>query len=56
MDHLDLPLILGHEYINIAIQRVTMILGTYDLEYPWSLATHVMKMRKKIESVQTVDT
>ena len=49
MYHLNLPLVLGHEHVDIAVQRVAVVPGADYLKYAWGLAAHVMQTGKIIE-------
>ena len=53
--HADLTLVFRHEHVNITIQRITVVSTADYLTYTLSLASHVMKLRKVVEVVKTVD-
>ena len=55
MHHLHLTVILRHENIDVAIERVSIVAGTDNLRDSLSLAPHVVKIRQEVEFVKTVD-
>lgn len=56
VDHLNLCLVLGHKYVHVAVERVTMVPRTYYLEYPGSLTAHVMESGEIVEIMKAVYT
>lgn len=54
--HTDLALVFRHEHVNITIQWITVVSTSDYLAYTLSLASHVVKLRKVVEVVKTVDT
>ena len=53
--HANLALVFRHEHVNIAVHRVTVVPAADYLTYTLSLASHIMKLRKVVEVVKTVD-
>ena len=53
--HTNLALVFRHEHVNITIQWITVVSTTDYLTYTLSLASHIMKLRKVVEVVKTVD-
>ena len=49
MNHLHLCLVLGHKYIDIAVQRIAMIFDADHLGYPAGFASHVVEMGQVVE-------
>ena len=45
-----------HEHVNITIQWITVVSTSDYLAYTLSLASHIVKLRKVVEVVKTVDT
>ena len=54
--HTELALVFRHEHVNITIQWITMVSTTDYLTYTLSLASHIVKLRKIIEVMQSVNT
>ena len=54
--HTNLALVFRHEYVNIAVQRISVVSTADYLAYTLSLASHIVKLRKVVEAVKTVDT
>ena len=54
--HANLALVFRHEHVNIAVQRITVVSTTDYLTYTLSLASHVVKFRKIIEVMKSVNT
>ena len=55
MHHLHLTVILRHENIDVAIERVSIVSGTDYLRDSLGLAPHVVEIRQEVEFVKTVD-
>lgn len=53
--HTNFTMVFRHEHVNIAVQRITVVSTADYLAYTLSLASHVMKLRKVVEVVKTVD-
>lgn len=53
--HADLTLVFRHEHVNITIQWITVVSTADYLAYTLSLASHIVKLRKVVEVVKTVD-
>ena len=53
--HANLALVFRHEHVNIAVHRVTVVPAADYLTYTLSLASHIVKLRKVVEVVKTVD-
>ena len=53
--HTNLALVFRHEHVNITIQWITVVSTADYLTYTLSLASHIMKLRKVVEVVKTVD-
>ena len=54
--HANLALVFRHEHVNIAVHRVTVVPAADYLAYTLSLASHIVKFRKIIEVMQSVNT
>ena len=53
--HTNLALVFRHEHVNITIQWITVVSTSDYLAYTLSLASHIVKLRKVVEVVKTVD-
>ena len=53
--HADLTLVFRHEHVNVSVQRISVIPAADYLTYTLSLASHVVKFRKIIKVMQSVD-
>ena len=51
----NLALVFRHEHVNISIQWITVVSTADYLTYTLSLAFHVMKLKKIIEVLQSVN-
>ena len=54
--HTDFTMVFRHKHVNIAVQRITVVSTTDYLAYTPGLASHVVKFRKIIEVMQSVNT
>ena len=53
--HTNLAPVFRHEHVNITIQWITVVSTSDYLAYTLSLASHIVKLRKVVEVVKTVD-
>ena len=54
--HTNLTLVFRHEHVNVSVQRISVIPAADYLAYTLSLASHIVKFRKIIEVMQSVNT
>ena len=53
--HTSLALVFRHEHVNITIQWITVVSAADYLTYTMSLTSHIVKLRKVVEVVKSVD-
>ena len=53
--HTNLTMVFRHEHVNVSVHRVTVVPAADYLTYTLSLASHIVKLRKVVEVVKTVD-
>lgn len=54
--HTNLTLVFRHKHVNVSVQRISVLPAADYLAYTLGLASHVMKFRKIIEVMQSVNT
>lgn len=54
--HTNLTLVFRHKHVNVSVQRISVIPAADYLAYTLSLASHIVKFRKIIEVMQSVNT
>ena len=54
--HTNLTLVFRHKHVNIAVQRITVVSTADYLAYTLGLTSHIVKFRKIIEVMQSVNT
>ena len=54
--HADLTLVFRHENVNITIQWITVVSTADYLAYTLGFTSHIVKFRKIIEVMQSVNT
>ena len=54
--HADLTLVFRHEHVNITIQWITVVSTADYLAYTLGFTSHIVKFRKIIEVMQSVNT
>lgn len=53
--HTNLTLVFRHKHVNVSAQRISVIPAADYLAYTLGLASHIVKLRKVVEVVKTVD-
>lgn len=54
--HTNLTLVFRHKHVNVSVQRISVIPAADYLAYTLGLTSHIVKFRKIIEVMQSVNT